>query len=105
THGEMLCPPVPSRVKKWNRLHRFRIDTRQIRTLFQVAVPTGEREIVKLRRTTVLLGDNMFDVERTAERRLWDVTILATMAGATPYPVRQPIHTTCCKVCRAFDCQ
>jgi len=50
----------------------------------QVAVPTGEGEIVEFRRPAVLPRDNVFNVERTAERHLRDATILATIAGATP---------------------
>ena len=75
-------------MKERSDLSGLRIDTGQIRTFLQVAVPTGEREIVKLRRATVLPGDNVFDVERTAEGRLRDTTILATIAGATPHLVR-----------------
>ena len=74
------------------------VDTYQVWTFLQVAVSTGESKIVKLPRSAVLPGDNMFDVERTAEGCLWQETVLATVAGATPHLLRQLTHAGWCKV-------
>jgi len=74
-------------MKKFRYLSGFQVDACQIGTFFQVAMPTGESEIIKLRRSTVLPGDNVFDVERPVEGCLRHATVLATMAGATPHLV------------------
>jgi hypothetical protein len=39
------------------------VDTSQVGTFLQVAAPTGESEIIKLLRSAMLSGDNVFDVE------------------------------------------
>ena len=94
-----------ARMKK--RLHpaRFRIDASQIWTFLQVTAPTGEREIVELRRSAVLSGDDVFDVKRAAERRLWRATVLATAASPHPHLLSPQTHLRGCNVWRAFDCQ
>src|SRR5437879_13022204 len=52
-HGKMIRPFVLSGMKKCRDLSGFRVDTCQIGTFFQVAMPTGESEIIKMRRSTV----------------------------------------------------
>src|SRR5437867_4360738 len=86
----MLCPFVLPRVKQRNDLAGFRINASQIRAFLQVAMPTGEREVVMLLRATVLRSDNVFDVERPAESLLRHARILAPVAGRGVAP-RPPV--------------
>jgi hypothetical protein len=105
THGKVADPSILARMKKRRDLPGVRIDARQIGTLLQVTVPTGERKIVKLRRSALLPGDDVFNVKRAAERRLWRAAVLASAASAGPHLPRPGTHADYCKVRRAFDCQ
>jgi hypothetical protein len=44
-------------------LGSFRVDACQVGTFLQVAMPTGQRKVVQLRRSTMLLGNDMFQVK------------------------------------------
>ena len=46
------------------------IETGQIRIFLEVAVPTGERQIIHLRLSSALLGDDVLNVKRPAKRIL-----------------------------------
>ena len=91
-------PFVLARMKKRRDLPGVRIDASQIGTLFQVTAPTGERKIIKLRRSAVLPGDDVFNVKRAAECRLWSAAVLASAASAAPHLPRPGAHAGYCKV-------
>jgi hypothetical protein len=82
-------------VKERSNLTSLRINAAQVRAFLQIALPTGQREIVGGIRTTVLAGDDMFDVKRTPERNLWDTTVLTTMAGAVAHLGGELVHVGC----------
>ena len=79
----MITPFVFPRVEKCRHKSGVRVDARQIGAFLQIAVPAGERQIVKLVRPAVLSGNDVLDVERTAVSRLRQMAILATIAGAS----------------------
>jgi hypothetical protein len=46
----------------------------------------------------VLPGQNVFHVESSAECRLWQAAVLATIAGPAPNRLSQFTHAGCCKI-------
>ena len=103
TQIKMICPLIRSRVKEWNDGVGLGIDPGQIRT-FEVAVPTGERQIIHLRFSSVLLGDDVLNVKRSAKRILWRVTVF-TSGCLRGYECKPRVPSSCRKTCRALDCQ
>lgn len=85
-------------MKKRRDLPGFRIDASQVGTLLQVTVPTGKSKIVRLRRSAMLPGDDVFDVKRATECRLWRATVLASVASTIPHLPRPGTHALYCKV-------
>jgi hypothetical protein len=59
----MIEPPIMARMEQAHHFPGVRIDSRQIRTFTQIAVRTGESEIVRIVITTVLARNYVFYVE------------------------------------------
>jgi hypothetical protein len=57
-------------MKEASKFASIRVDARQVRTLLQIALPTGERKIVKLRWAAMLFGKNMLNMETAPKSRL-----------------------------------
>ena len=74
------------------------VDARQVGAFLQIAIPTGERKVVSASRSSVLPGDNVFNVKCAAEGRLGQSAILAATAGAPPNRVRRLTHAGCWRV-------
>ncbi len=64
---------------------RFGINPGEIGAFLQIAVPASKGEIFKLSSSAVLLCNDVFDVERTTERILREMTILTPVAGTATY--------------------
>jgi hypothetical protein len=60
---KVLLPPMAPRVEQLSYLVCFGIDARQIWPLFQIAVDASESEIVHSIETTMLLGNDVLDME------------------------------------------
>jgi hypothetical protein len=100
-----LRPFVLARMKEGRDMAGRWVDSRQVGTFFQIAAPAGECKVVKARRSAVLPGDNVFDVESAAERPLPQMAVLTAIAGASPNRLGRRTHAGCCNARRAFDCQ
>ena len=61
--GEMLFPTFVARMKQVRDLAGLRINAREIWTLVQIAVNTGEGQILEVIRSAVNFGDDMFDMQ------------------------------------------
>jgi hypothetical protein len=96
--GKMFRPFALPRVKERRDLSGRWVDSRQVGTLFQIAAPAGECQVVQAGWSAVLPGDNVFDVESAGERSLRQATVFATIAGAAPNRLGPPIHAGCRKV-------
>jgi len=79
--GEMLVPLLPSWMKQRDDLIGDRVDARQVRSLVAVAVATRESQVFQYGGTTVLLGDDVVELERQFSERFWETTILAAVTG------------------------
>jgi len=100
-----IRPFVLSGMKKRLHLRSFRVQSGEVRALLEVAVPASKREVIELRSPAMFPGNNVFDVERTAECHLGIQTILAAIAGAAPHLSGELGHAAYWRVCRALDCQ
>jgi hypothetical protein len=74
-----------------------------------VTVRASEGEIAFDRLATMLFGDNVIDLERQRQRKLWDPAVLAAIGGALADETRQfLIHcfwrSSPFRACRARDC-
>ncbi len=81
----MVSPFILSRIEKRNRIPRFGINSGEIGAFLQIAVPASKGEIFKLSLSAVLLCNDVFDVERTTERILREMTILTPVPGTATY--------------------
>ena len=79
--GEMLVPLLPSWMKQRNDLIRDRVDARQVGPFVAVAVATGESQVFQCGGTTVLLGNDVVELERQFSERFRETTILAAVTG------------------------
>jgi hypothetical protein len=75
------------------------------RGMRRIAVPACERRIVGSRQSAMLAGNDMLNVERAPERRLRQMTVLATTRGALPDFPGKLAHAPGRKAWRALDCQ
>ena len=80
---KMLVPILSARMKQLCNLVCLRIDTRQVRSLVQIAIDTGKSKVVEIVGPAMNLRNDVFDV-KCGERRiiLMQVTILASILGA-----------------------
>jgi hypothetical protein len=67
---EVLCPRVLAWMKEACDFPGFGIDARQVGAFLQIALPAGERQIIKMRGPAVLFGNNVLDMERAAKESL-----------------------------------
>jgi hypothetical protein len=67
--GEMFGPGLPSWMKQGNQFAGFWVDSRQVRTLVEVACDACEGKIGQGIRSAVLSSDDMFNL-MTDERRV-----------------------------------
>ena len=79
-------------MKQRRYLRRFGIYACQVRTLLEISVPTGKREIVELGGPAVLAGDDVFDMKRTPESGLRNAAVFATLSGAPAHTIRAFVH-------------
>ena len=89
---EMFVPQVASGIEECSHSTRSGVDARQVEALLQVAVPACERQIVRPGQSAMLSGDDVFNMKWAPERRLRQLAILATIAGASPDFPRNLIH-------------
>ena len=68
----MFLPSVNSRIEKHRDRVAFRIDAREVRTLVQIAIDTGQREILQLISAAMLLWSHVFYVQN----REWGVVLM-----------------------------
>lgn len=81
--AEMPGPLVPPRVKEPGKFLADRVDAGQVRSLVQVVLVTGKGQVAWRIRTSVLTGDDVFDVE--CEERiiaLMELAVFATLPRA-----------------------
>jgi hypothetical protein len=57
-------------MKEASKFARFQVDARQVRSFLQIALPTCERKIVKLRRPAMLLGTDIVRCGKGTETQL-----------------------------------
>lgn len=82
---EMVFPLVSPRMKQFGDLIGLGIDTGQVRSFMEVAINTGQGKIVGFIRATVLLGDDVLDVQDSQRRVvLLQLAILAAMTCTLP---------------------
>ncbi len=92
-------------MKKASDLARFGIYARQVWTLLQVALPAGQRKIIKASKSAMLLGHNVLDVETSSKQSLRNQTVLTPMADSPANFCRDVAHEFCCNACLALSCQ
>jgi hypothetical protein len=80
----MFVPLVLPRIEEWRYPTCLRVDAGQIGALFQVTVPARECQIVGLGLSAGLPGNDVLNVERAPERRLWQLAILTPISSAAP---------------------
>lgn len=86
----MVEPNVVARMEEDDDLTRSRVDTREIWPFEQIALLARQRQVVGRVVATMLLSDNVLDVERTErQRRLWQMAVLATMLRPLAHRVPQ----------------
>jgi hypothetical protein len=80
----MFAPDIPTWMEQRNDCACIGIDTRQVWPCVGVATITGEREVVWIITSAMLLGHNMLDVKGNRWRRfLWNATVFT---GVTSTP-------------------
>jgi hypothetical protein len=82
--NEMFAPDIPTGMEQSNDCACVGIDTREVWPFVRVATITGEREVVRVISSTMLLGHNMLDVKRNQWRRF--LQNAAVFAGVTGMP-------------------
>ena len=99
---EMFAPDIVARMKQCNDRTHIGINTRQVRSFVRVATITGEREVLRIISSTVLLRHNVLDMKRNQWRRfLRDAAIFASIAGAPSDELsRARIHFSCGLLCQ-----
>lgn len=83
--AEMSRPLVPPRMKEPHKFLGDRIDACQVRPLVEVVLVTGQGQIAWRIRTTMLTGNDVFDVE--GEERvivLMELAVFAALPRALP---------------------
>ncbi len=81
----MVFPPVPPRMKQFGYLIGLGLDAGQVRSFMEIAIDAGQGKIVGVIRATVLLGDDVFDVQDSQWRVvLMQVAILAAITCTLP---------------------
>lgn len=79
----MLIPPLRSRVKEGDEASRFRIQTRQVRTLVQVAPVASQGQVGPLRLATMFAGNDVLDMKAgKRDLRLCELAVLEAKSGA-----------------------
>jgi hypothetical protein len=69
-------------MEKRDNTSRFRIDSREVGALVQIAPIAGQRKIRWIIVAAMLPGDNVLDVKgRRRHRRLRKMTVLASLTG------------------------
>ena len=71
-------------MKQQDNVTAQRIEATQIRPLAQIAAVTGQCQILRLVGSSMLSGDNMFDVMGEFAVMLAQQTIFAAIAGSLP---------------------
>ena len=110
---KMTFPSLAPRVKQRDDPFGQGIDTRDIWPFVLVVVETTPRQVLQNGLATVLLGDNVVDLERERIESAGNVAIVASIEGKSANLVHQgPIHSSidcdgpiAFKDCRAFDCR
>jgi hypothetical protein len=82
---EMVRPLLVTWVEKLDNLSRVGVDPGQVRTLVQIAIDAGEREVCEIVTATVLSRQNVFDLEfGDGGLRLGQLAIFTAMASPLP---------------------
>ena len=87
----MVFPPVPPRMKQFGYLIGLGLDAGQVRSFMEIAIDARQGKIVDVIRATVLLGDDVFDVQGSQ----WRVVF----ARIKPRSVRQSKVTKSALAC------
>jgi hypothetical protein len=81
--AEMLAPFLASRMKEFCHFIRLRIDSRQVRSLVQIAIDAGESKVVEFVGSAVNPWNDVLDVKRGQRRIiLMQMAILASILSA-----------------------
>jgi len=86
-----------SRMKQRNKFSAIRIERRDVWPFMQIAEATGDGQIIRLCLTTMLPGDDMFDVKkRELGRGLRQSAVFANAAGSNlNQGPQRTIHQDC----------
>jgi len=80
----MVIPFMAARMKQTNNFAGFRIPSRDVRSLVQIARITGQGKVASDRLAPVLFGDDMIDVKCKFVGPIRNAAIFATTACAVP---------------------
>jgi hypothetical protein len=76
---KVLGPPVAPGVEEGHKLTTDGVHAREVRALAKIAAVAGQRKVINVIASAVLLGDDMLDVVRQLAVLLAQQAILATM--------------------------
>src|ERR1035437_1381177 len=96
--SKVIAPAIPARMKQPHNLARVGVNPGEVGALVQVAVETGQSQVLLLVSTPMLPGDDVLDM-KPADRLvlLAQTAILATVAGPIPHPLAQRgVHHPAC---------
>lgn len=88
---EMIFPVIQARMIQAGDFFASRIDSGEVDPFAQIAVVTGEREIVRGVFSAMPPGNDMFDVKGERFLVLMYLAILATVFRASPDQLTQPV--------------
>ena len=104
SHGEVIGPRIASRVEEDGDLIGLGVDSREIRSLVQVAMVTRQGKVARIIRPAMLLRGDVLDVESgQRDCRLGELTILATIPRSFPDQVAsRGVHQECWPLASTF---
>jgi hypothetical protein len=89
----MLTPNVNPGMEQPDQFSRDGIYARDVRSLVPIAVRARQRKILFYTLPAMLLGNDVIDLKRKRQAKLWNPAVLATIRRAPPNLVNQlPVH-------------
>ena len=103
--SKMLGPFVPPRMEKPHDPVGLRLDARQVGAFHQVAIGTGQGQVLRIVSATMLARDDVLDMKAQFGKLLREVAVLAKTAGPAPNQrAQRRVHQAafgCCRNARA----
>jgi hypothetical protein len=78
--GKMFSPRVPPGMEEPHNLASPRLNAGKVGTLHQVAIGTGQGQVLRIVSAAMLARDDVFNMKAQFGKLLWEVAVLTTTA-------------------------